>query len=208
MCWDEGTHVILFPSFGEYPDFHHASRTDLKNFVSRGNNLVFLGGFSNLAVLNDVFGYHLKSVSYQEGPFYKSDRSAHNTPFEAAPRELPEVMRSEACEIRVHHPFGYDPLFSLAGGQGVRGAHELASRGRQELLRLPRRLRGVCRQARPGDGHVPRFRPIGVGQVVASCAQCRRRSMSAQLHASASPQVSPSSSLTRSAAIIMALDKL
>lgn len=91
VCWDDATHVIIFPSFSEFPDIHHASRTDLKDFVSRGNNLVFLGGFSNLAILNEIFGFQLLSVPYQGGPFYKSQRNSHNTPFEAAPRELSEV---------------------------------------------------------------------------------------------------------------------
>jgi hypothetical protein len=101
VCWDDATHVIIFPSFSEFPDIHHASRTDLKDFVSRGNNLVFLGGFSNLAILNEIFGFQLLSVPYQGGPFYKSQRNSHNTPFEAAPRELSEV-RAVLCSNLYH----------------------------------------------------------------------------------------------------------
>ena len=70
-CWDEGTHVLLFPSFTEFPDISPTSRTDLKHFVSKGNNLVFLGGNTNIAILNQIFGFELKATPYQGGPYYR-----------------------------------------------------------------------------------------------------------------------------------------
>jgi hypothetical protein len=30
VCWDESTHVIVFPPLAEYPDLHAIARTDLK----------------------------------------------------------------------------------------------------------------------------------------------------------------------------------
>jgi len=87
-CWDEGAHVIVFPSFAEYPDLHMISKTDIKGYASGGNNVVFMGGYGNIDVINEIFGWQLRPVAYQDGPFYKSNRNVHNTVFETTPTML------------------------------------------------------------------------------------------------------------------------
>mmetsp|Transcript_64696 Transcript_64696/g.173431 ORF Transcript_64696/g.173431 Transcript_64696/m.173431 type:complete len:183 (+) Transcript_64696:328-876(+) len=127
VCWDEGTHVVVFPSFSHFPDINELSRTDLKHFVSRGNNLVVFGGFSNIMVLNSVFGFRLKAVTYQEGPYFKSSRTEHNTPFESAPSELPQVehiygvhMQSLPAGSRSYYDsIGTSVIFSVHRDFGV-----------------------------------------------------------------------------------------
>jgi len=79
VAWDKGAHVMVFPSFADYPDLHMISKTDIRGYASTGNNVVFLGGFGTLDVMNEIFGWQLKPVTYQEGPFYRSERNAHNT---------------------------------------------------------------------------------------------------------------------------------
>mmetsp|Transcript_8220 Transcript_8220/g.13024 ORF Transcript_8220/g.13024 Transcript_8220/m.13024 type:complete len:274 (+) Transcript_8220:2-823(+) len=91
VCWDQHTHVIIFPPFAEYPDIHPIAKTDLKGYVSTGNNLVFLGGFATIGLLNEVFGFRLQAEVYQEGPFYRSPRYAPGTIFEGLPSRLGEA---------------------------------------------------------------------------------------------------------------------
>jgi hypothetical protein len=76
VCWDESAHVIVFPPFAEFPDIHAIAKTDLRSYVSTGNNLVFLGGFASVGLINEIFGFQLKAEVYQEGPFYRSERYA------------------------------------------------------------------------------------------------------------------------------------
>ena len=51
----------------------------LQGYASTGNNVVFMGGFGTLDVMNEIFGWQLQPVMYQEGPFYRSQRNSHNT---------------------------------------------------------------------------------------------------------------------------------
>jgi len=76
VCWDQSAHVIVFPPFAEFPDLHAIAKTDLRSYVSTGNNLVFLGGFASVGLINEIFGFQLKAEVYQEGPFYRSERYA------------------------------------------------------------------------------------------------------------------------------------
>jgi len=86
--WDNAAHVIVFPPFTEYPDLHMVSKTDLRGYASSGNTIVFMGGFGSVAVMNEIFGWSIRPVSYQEGPFYRSKRNAHNTVFDGMPSLL------------------------------------------------------------------------------------------------------------------------
>ena len=86
--WDEDAHAIVFPPFTEYPDLHMISKTDLRGYASSGNTIVFMGGFGSVAVINEIFGWQIRPVSYQEGPFYRSQRNAHNTVFAGMPSLL------------------------------------------------------------------------------------------------------------------------
>ncbi len=54
---------------------------DLRGYVSAGNNLVFVGSYEWLSVMNDVFGFALQS-SYADGPYYRNDRNVKGTPFQ------------------------------------------------------------------------------------------------------------------------------
>ena len=38
--------------------------------------------------MNEVFGWQIRPVSYQDGPFYRSKRNAHNTVFDGMPSLL------------------------------------------------------------------------------------------------------------------------
>jgi len=91
VCWDKSAHVILFPPFSQYPDLHAIARTDLKQYVSTGNSLVFLGGFATIGLMNDIFGFRLSAEVYQAGPYYQNPRYAPNTVFEYMPSRLGEV---------------------------------------------------------------------------------------------------------------------
>mmetsp|Transcript_11536 Transcript_11536/g.27953 ORF Transcript_11536/g.27953 Transcript_11536/m.27953 type:complete len:279 (+) Transcript_11536:24-860(+) len=84
-CWDESSHVLVFPSFEDYPDLHMIAKTDIKGYASAGNNVVFLGGFGSLDIMNEIFSWELTPVTYQEGPYYRSERNVHNTVFETMP---------------------------------------------------------------------------------------------------------------------------
>ncbi|EKX39746.1 hypothetical protein GUITHDRAFT_164877 [Guillardia theta CCMP2712] len=104
-AWDEAAHTIVFPSFTDYPDLHMISKTDLRGYASSGNNIVFLGGFGSLSVINEIFGWQIRPVEYQvtkaaledavlicptgqDGPFYRSKRNVHNTVFAGMPSML------------------------------------------------------------------------------------------------------------------------
>jgi hypothetical protein len=47
-----------------------------------------MGGFGSVAVMNEIFGWQIRPVSYQDGPFYRSKRNAHNTVFDGMPSLL------------------------------------------------------------------------------------------------------------------------
>jgi len=113
VCWDESTHVMIFPPFAEYPDVHDIARKDLRAYVSGGNNVVFLGGFASLGLMNDVFGFRLKAEVYEAGPFYRSPRYAPGTIFEYMPSRIGEVGSIYGVKIGSLPPGGrsyYDTL--------------------------------------------------------------------------------------------------
>lgn len=113
VCWDESTHVMIFPPFAEYPDIHDIARKDLRAYVSGGNNVVFLGGFASLGLMNDVFGFRLKAEVYEAGPFYRSPRYAPGTIFEYMPERIGEVGSVYGVKISSLPPGGrsyYDTL--------------------------------------------------------------------------------------------------
>lgn len=73
----------------------------LQSYASTGNNVVFMGGFGTLDVMNEIFGWQLMPVTYQEGPFYRSDRNAHNTVMASMPSMVSDVRL--ACPSIVTH---------------------------------------------------------------------------------------------------------
>ena len=113
VAWDESTHVMIFPPFAEYPDLHDIAKKDLKNYVSTGNNIVFLGGFASIGLMNEIFGFALKAETYQSGPFYQNERYARGTVFEYLPSRLGEDGLIYGCKLQSLPPGGksfYDSL--------------------------------------------------------------------------------------------------
>ncbi|EKX44276.1 hypothetical protein GUITHDRAFT_153007 [Guillardia theta CCMP2712] len=113
VCWDKSTHVIIFPPFTEYPDVHEIAKTDLRSYVSTGNNIVFLGGFASIGLMNEIFGFRLQAEVYQEGPFYRNERYAKGTIFEFLPSRLGEDGLIYGCKYSSLPPGGrcyYDSL--------------------------------------------------------------------------------------------------
>lgn len=100
VAWDESTHVIIFPPFTEFPDLHEIAKKDLRNYVSTGNNIVFLGGFASIGLINDIFGFRLRAKTYESGPFYQNERYAHGTVFEYLPSRLGEDGLIYGCDIQ------------------------------------------------------------------------------------------------------------
>ena len=98
--WDEDAHALVFPPFTEYPDLHMISKTDLRGYASGGNTIVFMGGFGSIAVMNEIFGWQIRPVPYQDGPFYRSKRNAHNTVFAGMPSLL-ETGRSPVYGVHM-----------------------------------------------------------------------------------------------------------
>ena len=113
VAWDESTHVMIFPPFTEYPDIHEIAKKDLRNYVSTGNNIVFLGGFASIGLMNEIFGFRLQAETYQSGPFYQNERYARGTIFEYLPTRLGEDGLIYGCKLQSLPPGGksfYDSL--------------------------------------------------------------------------------------------------
>jgi len=113
VAWDESTHVMIFPPFTEYPDIHDIAKKDLRNYVSTGNNIVFLGGFASIGLINEIFGFRLQAETYQSGPFYQNERYAKGTIFEYLPSRLGEDGLIYGCKLQSLPPGGksfYDSL--------------------------------------------------------------------------------------------------
>lgn len=118
VCWDRGTHVILFPTLAEYPIVRGPARTDLRRYVSSGNTVVFVGGFGSVALINDVFGLHIRAQEYQPGPYYRSPRYAAGTVFEYMPHELGEVGNIYGV-VTGSLPPGAQSFYDTANGETV-----------------------------------------------------------------------------------------
>lgn len=50
---------MVFAPLEHFPGFSELARTDLRGYVSAGNNVVFVGSYEYLSVMNDVFGFGL-----------------------------------------------------------------------------------------------------------------------------------------------------
>jgi len=100
VAWDQSTHVMIFPPFTEYPDIHDIAKKDMRNYVSTGNNIVFLGGFASIGLINEIFGFRLKAETYQTGPFYQNERYARGTVFEYLPSRLGEDGLIYGCSLQ------------------------------------------------------------------------------------------------------------
>jgi len=74
-------HCIMFPPLTHFPGLSSLAQTDLRGYVSSGNNAVFIGSYEWLSIMNDAFGFQLMS-DYKDGPYYRNDRNVRGTPFQ------------------------------------------------------------------------------------------------------------------------------
>mmetsp|Transcript_30053 Transcript_30053/g.47122 ORF Transcript_30053/g.47122 Transcript_30053/m.47122 type:complete len:279 (+) Transcript_30053:3-839(+) len=79
--FSENIHCIVFPPLLHFPGVSELAKKDLRGYVSAGNNVVFIGSYEWLSVMNDVFGFQLMS-DYKDGPYYRNDRTVRGTPFQ------------------------------------------------------------------------------------------------------------------------------
>lgn len=79
--FSEDIRCMVFPPLVHFPGIGELASKDLRGYVSAGNNLVFVGSYEWLSVMNDVFGFQLQS-SYADGPYYRNDRTVKGTPFQ------------------------------------------------------------------------------------------------------------------------------
>jgi len=79
--FSENIHCIVFPPLTHFPGISELAKKDLRGYVSAGNNVVFVGSYEWLSVMNDVFGFQLMS-DYKDGPYYRNDRTVKGTPFQ------------------------------------------------------------------------------------------------------------------------------
>lgn len=79
--FSEEVHCIVFPPLDHFPGFSDLAAKDLRGYVSAGNNVVFVGSYEYLSIMNDVFGFQLMS-GYADGPYYRNDRTVRGTPFQ------------------------------------------------------------------------------------------------------------------------------
>jgi hypothetical protein len=79
--FSEDVHCIVFPPLNYFPGISGLAQKDLRGYVSSGNNVVFVGSYEWLSVMNDVFGFQLMS-DYKDGPYFRNDRNVRGTPFQ------------------------------------------------------------------------------------------------------------------------------
>jgi len=89
VLWSHDSRVVIFPPFESYPEISSKGFTDLRAYVAAGNNVVFMGSYIALQVMNDAFGFSLRD-DYKEGPYYRNDRNVRGTEFEYLPSRLNE----------------------------------------------------------------------------------------------------------------------
>mmetsp|Transcript_22027 Transcript_22027/g.60335 ORF Transcript_22027/g.60335 Transcript_22027/m.60335 type:complete len:275 (-) Transcript_22027:120-944(-) len=79
--FSQDIHCIIFPPLSHFPGIGELAKKDLRGYVSAGNNIVFVGSYEWLSIMNDVFGFQLMS-DYKDGPYYRNDRNVRGTPFQ------------------------------------------------------------------------------------------------------------------------------
>lgn len=107
-----------------------------------------MGGFGSVAVMNEIFGWQIRPVSYQDGPFYRSKRNAHNTVFDG----MPSLLQSGREPIYGVHmstlPPGARSYYDSMGDCVV-----FAVRYDLGMHVLGVRVGGTCFVARRGETH-------------------------------------------------------
>ncbi len=77
--------------FAGPPGFTELERKDFIAWVSSGKNVVFLGGYSNIVAMNQLFGFELEYVPNEPGPYWQNVRNVPGTPFQYGPSRLTET---------------------------------------------------------------------------------------------------------------------
>jgi len=97
--WDHAdTPTALFTGS---PGLGAMGRRDLVAWVSSGRNIVFTGGYRQLAAMNELFGFALEEVPYTPGPFWRNPRNTPGTPFAYGPDRLDEYSGSAVYGVRI-----------------------------------------------------------------------------------------------------------
>jgi len=76
-------------------------RKDFLAWVSSGKNVVFLGGYTSLSTMNELFGFELEYVPYVPGPWWKNDRNTPGTPFQYGPSRLEEGSGNAVYGVKI-----------------------------------------------------------------------------------------------------------
>jgi len=97
--WDHAdTPTALFTGS---PGLGAMGRRDFVAWVSSGRNVVFTGGYTQLAAMNELFGFALQEVAYQPGPFWRNPRNTPGTPFAYGPDRLEEYSGSAVYGVKI-----------------------------------------------------------------------------------------------------------
>ena len=97
--WDHAdTPTALFTGS---PGLGAIGRRDFVAWVSSGRNVVFTGGYTQLAAMNELFGFALQEVAYQPGPFWRNPRNTPGTPFAYGPDRLEEYSGSAVYGVKI-----------------------------------------------------------------------------------------------------------
>ena len=97
--WDHAeTPTMLFTGS---PGLGAMGRRDIVAWVSSGRNLVFTGGYRQLAAMNELFGFALEEVPYTPGPFWRNPRNTPGTPFAYGPDRLEEYTGSAIYGVKI-----------------------------------------------------------------------------------------------------------
>ena len=93
--------IVVPPMENDLPLYFKSSDAaiNIKSFVSNGNRLIMTGGsFVSLVFLNRYFGFDLKKVIYDKGPFDKQPMSA-DPETEAVIKGLPAALPQEGMTV-------------------------------------------------------------------------------------------------------------
>ena len=83
------------------PGLGAMGRRDFVAWVSSGRNVVFTGGYRQLAAMNELFGFALEEVPYIPGPFWRNPRNTPGTPFAYGPDRLEEYGGSAVYGVKI-----------------------------------------------------------------------------------------------------------
>lgn len=111
--WNRHVHVMVVPPLMSYPDISPTGVTDIRAWVASGNNIVFIGSYLSVEFINNVFGFELDG-DYEDGPYYRNDRNAHNNPFMYLKSRIDQIGKTYGVSSESMPP-GSRSLFDTLG---------------------------------------------------------------------------------------------